>query len=244
MDTYLEYLDGDRVIYAFVLAWVVAGTIWVVLDWLGNPSRGAFRPKGERYEGNWRQRRDARRRKAQEDDAAIRTTLRDAYGVSSLRVGWNRKREARVLASDDLLVRTLPAPPPKRKRRVFTRLPELRPEELLAPPEPVLATYDESQGVSIPEPILPRGRWNVGLDPLMLSADETSPKPATIRSRVWKNHADEAFWGVENQERMRTGKPPRRTNPATGKVETAAVDLVSARPYWKSGAVDPFGEPT
>ena len=242
MDELLEYLDGDRVIYTFVLAWVVAGTIWVVLDWLGNPSRGPFRPKGERYEGTWRERRDARRRKAQEDDAAVRTTLRDAYGVSSLRVGWNRNRETRVLESDDLLVRKPPAPPPKRRRRRFVRLPELRPEELLAPAEPVLATYDESRPVTIPEPILPRGRWRTGLDPLMLSADGDAPKPATIRSRVWKNHSHEHHWGPENQERMRTGKPPRRTNPATGKVETASVDLVSARPYWKSSAIDPFSE--
>ncbi len=242
MDKFLEYLDGDRVIYTFVLAWVVAGSIWVVLDWLGNPSRGAFRPKGERFAGTWSERRDARRRQAQEDDAAVRTTLRDAYGVSSLRVGWNRRREARVLESDDLLVRNRPVPAPKRKRRRFVRLPELRPEELLATPEPVLGTYDESRPIQIPEPLSPRGRWRVGLDPLMLSADGLSPKAATVRSRVWKNHAAEQLWGVENQKRMREGKPPRRTNPATGKIETASVDLISARPYWKSMAVDPFGD--
>lgn len=242
MDQYLDYLDGDRVIYTFVLAWVVAGGIWVVLDWLGNPSHGAFHPKGERYEGTWRNRRDARRRKAQEDDAAIRTTLRDAYGVSSLRVGWNRGREERVLESDDRLVRTRPAPPPRRKRRLFVRLPELGAEELLAPVEPVLATYDESRPIAVPEPMLPRGRWRLGLDPLMRTKDGAAPKAATVRSRVWKNHADEHHWGEQNQERMRTGKPPRRTNPATGKLETASVDLVSTRPYWRSAAVDPFGE--
>lgn len=242
MDKFLEYFDGDRVIYTFVLAWVVAGSIWVVLDWLGNPSRGAFRPKGERFAGTWAERRDARRRKGQEDDAAVRTTLRDAYGVSSLRVGWNRGRESRVLDSDDLLVRTRPVTAPKRRRRRFVRLPELRPEELLAAPEPVLGTYDESQPIPIPEPISPRGRWRIGLDPLMLTADATPPKAATVRSRVWKNHADDQHWGPENQDRMRAGKPPRRTNPATAKVETASVDLISARPYWKSAAVDPFSD--
>lgn len=244
MDKFLDYLDGDRAIYTFVLAWVVAGSIWVVLDWLGNPSRGVFRPKGERYTGTWRERRDAHRRKAQEDDAGIRTTLRDAYGVSSLQGGWNRGREARVLDSDDLLVRNRPAPPPRQKRKRFVRLPELQPQELLVPSEPVLATYNQSQPIQIPEPILPRGRWHHGLDPLMLSAGGASPKAAAVRSRVWKNHADEHYWGTENQERMRTGKPPRRTNPATAKVETASVDLISARPYWKSTAVDPFGDAT
>lgn len=242
MDKYLDYLDGDRVIYTFVLAWVVAGGIWVVLDWLGNPSRGAFKPKGERYQGSWRERRDARRRKAQEDDAAIRTTLRDAYGISSLRVGWNRGRETRVLESDDLLVRTRLVPTPKRKRRLFVRLPELGPEELLDPAEPVLATYDESRPIAVPDPILPQGRWRLGLDPLMRNAQGAAPKTATIRSRVWKNHSDEHHWGAENQDRMRAGKPPRRTNPATGKVEIASVDPVSARPYWRSAAVDPFAD--
>ncbi|MBT5850370.1 MAG: hypothetical protein HOH36_08055 [Acidimicrobiaceae bacterium] len=244
MDTFLNYLDGDRVIYTFVLTWVVASSIWVVLDWLGNPSRGAFRPKGERYAGTWREGRAARRRMVQEDDAAVRTTLRDAYGVSSLQTGWTRDREARVLDSDDLLVRNRPAPTPTKKQRRFVRLPELRPEELIVPSEPVLATYNQSQPIQAPQAILPRGRWHLGLDPLMLSAGGASPTVATVRSRVWKNHANEHFWGTQNQERMRTGKPPRRTNPGTGKIETAAVDRISTRPYWKSAAVDPFGDTT
>ena len=74
----------------------------------------------------------------------------------------------------------------------------------------------------------------------MLSRSGKPPTAATLRTRVWKNHAGDPMWGAANQERMRAGRPPHRHNPLTGKVETAVVDLRTARPGWKGELLDPF----
>ena len=91
---------------------------------------------------------------------------------------------------------------------------------------------------------MPRGRWSVGADPLMLSRSGKPPTAATLRARVWKNHAGDPMWGPANQERMRAGRPPHRHNPLTGKVETAVVDLRTARPGWRGVLRDPFATVT
>ncbi len=232
-----QVLSGDRVVYSFVSIWVVSMVVWIALDWLGNPNRGRFRPKGDRYEGTRPERREARRRQRAEDDAAIRATLRDAYGASSLRLAWNRKREAAAIDADEELVRPDPRPVPERD-----------PDPVLlgvfneAGVEPLLGTYDPQRPFVV-EPAMPRGRWRRGDDPLMLSRNGRPPSAATVRARVWKNHADDPMWGIANGDRMRNGKPPRRYNPLTGKAETAVVDLTTARPGWKGDLVDPFAAP-
>ncbi len=231
-------LSGDRVVYTFIMAWVLCGVVWVGLDWLGNPNRGSFRPKGDQYFGTRRERREARRLKRAEDDAAVRSTLRDAYGASSLRVLWNKRREAEVISADELLVRGDPLPPRRRRRRL-SRIPELDDHAPLLRPEAMLATYDEHQPPTLPMP-LPRGRWRVGGNPLMLNRKGGEPSVATIRSRVWKNRAGESVWGEPNQARMREGKAPRRRNPVSGRIETATVDHTTAIHHWRSDAVDPF----
>ena len=86
-------MSPDRVVYSFVLGWVLLITVLLVLDWLGNPNRGLFRPKGDRRVPDRRERRSRRRRTRAESDAAVRATLRDAYGASSLRLSWTRARE-------------------------------------------------------------------------------------------------------------------------------------------------------
>jgi len=230
-------LSGDRVVYTFIMAWVLAGLVWLALDWLGNPNRGSFHPKGDQYFGTWRERRDARRLKRAEEDAAVRSTLRDAYGASSLRVLWNKRREAEVIDADEMLVRGTPLPP--RRRRRVSRIPELDTQSLPLRLEVVLATYDEDHPPALTMP-LPRGRWKVGGSPLMLNSKGDPPTAATVRSRVWKNRADEFVWGEANQARMRSGKPPRRRNPLDGRIEIATVDRDSATPRWRSVAVDPF----
>ena len=231
-------LSGDRVVFSFVSVWVVAMGAWIALDWMSNPNRGRFRPKGDRYEGTRGERREARRRQRAEDDAAVRATLRDAYGASSLRLAWSKKREAAAIDADEELVRPDPRPlPPKPKRR-----PALLGVFNEAGVEPLLGTYDPDRPF-IPEPSMPRGRWRRGDNPLILSRTGKPPTAATVRARVWKNHADEPWWGTVNRDRMRNGKPPRRFNPITGKPETAVVDLTTATPGWKGEYLDPFSTP-
>ena len=97
-------MSPDRVVYSFVLGWVLLITVLLVLDWLGNPNRGLFRPKGDRRVPDRRERRSRRRRTRAESDAAVRATLRDAYGASSLRLSWTRAREDAARRVDDSLV--------------------------------------------------------------------------------------------------------------------------------------------
>lgn len=235
-----EVLAGDRAVFSFVAVWVAAIALWIVLDWIGNPNRGRFRPKGDRYEGTRAERRAARLRQRAEDDAAVRATLRDAYGASSLRVGWNRAREAAALEADEMLVRPDPRTPPPARPALRTYLPWFRDE--FQSVEPLLGTWSDQPSVSQPE--MPRGRWRRGDDPLMLSPAGKPPTAATVRSRVWKNHAGQTGWGPANADRMRSGKPPRRYNPLIGAVELGVVDLRTARPGWKTVLLDPFAAST
>ena len=233
-----EVLSGDRVVYSFVSIWVISMVVWITLDWLGNPNRGRFRPKGDRYEGTRPERREARRRQRAEDDAAIRATLRDAYGASSLRFAWSKKREEAAIDADEELVRPDPRPAPPAP----TRRPALLGVFNEAGVEPLLGTYDPNRPFVV-EAAMPRGRWRRGGDPLMLSRTGKPPSAATVRARVWKNHAEDDMWGALNRDRMRNGKPPRRYNPLTGRSETAVVDLTTARPGWKGEFVDPYAAP-
>ena len=82
-----------------------------MLDWLGNTSRGRFVPKGEQHHGTRAERLEARRRQRAEDDAAVRSTLRDAYGTSSLRVTWTTAHETVAIDADNQLVRPDPRRP-------------------------------------------------------------------------------------------------------------------------------------
>lgn len=229
-----EILSGDRVVFSFVSVWVIAGAIWIVLDWLGNTSRGRFVPKGDQYDGTRAERLEARRRQRAEDDAAVRSTLRDAYGTSSLRVTWTTAHETVAIDADNQLVRPDPRRPSASLREPV-RLGTFSESGV----EPLLGTFDPDMPFVV-EATMPRGRWSVGANPLMLSRSGKPPTAATLRARVWKNHAGDPMWGAANQERMRAGRPPHRHNPLTGKVETAVVDLRTARPGWKGELLDPF----
>ena len=141
-----EVLSGDRVIYSFVVIWAIAGAVWITLDWLGNPNRGRFHPKGDRYEGSRGERREARRRQKAEDDAAVRATLRDAYGASSLRLSWTKAREAAAIDADEELVRPDPRPPlvaprPPSRLGIFNE----------AGAEPLLGTYGHLVQLELPK---------------------------------------------------------------------------------------------
>jgi len=244
VEKYVDLLDSDRIVYSFVVAWVVAGAVWIVLDWLANPNRGGFKPTRDPRMRGFRARRAHRRLKKAEADAAVRATLRDAYGVSSLRAVWSRSREARTLVADNLLVRELPASlTPRRRRKVIARLRESLPADGESAGEPLLATLDglRPAHAEASAPLRARGRWKPGADPLMLNPEGRAPSSATLRKRVWKNHAVDPMWGQDNQARMRAGKPPIRVHPVHGE-QTAFVSLVSTRPCWPETAVDPFAE--
>lgn len=97
-------MSPDRVIYSFVLGWVLLLAVLIALDWLGNPNRGTFRPKGDRPPRDRGTRRSERARRRLEEDAAVRASLRDAYGASSLRFSWTSEHERRARLLDDALV--------------------------------------------------------------------------------------------------------------------------------------------
>ena len=121
----------------------------------------------------------------------------------------------------------------------MSRIPEFDDQAPVLRRDAMLATYNEDHPPTLAMP-LPRGRWKTGMNPLMLNPEGAVPTAATVRSRVWKNRADERVWGEANQARMRSGKPPRRRNPLNGRIEVATVDRGSATPRWRSVAVDPF----
>ncbi len=228
-------MSPDRVVYSFILGWIVLLAVLIVLDWLGNADRGIFRPKGERPSGSFRSRRLKRRRSRAERDASVRATLRDAYGASSLRLTWTRRQESAVREVDDTLVvadlligdEVVEVASREIATIMYTAVvgdPLPNPEE--RPPEPGPATP-------------PRG-WRVGIDPLALTPGGNSPKATTIRARVWKNHLATGGWTDVNVERLRAGRAPTRTNPISGCVETANVDISTGTASWGDEPLDPF----
>jgi hypothetical protein len=256
-------MSPDRVVYSFILGWVVLITVLIALDWLGNPNRGGFRPKGERPSRGRAARRAERRRRRLESDAAVRATLRDAYGASSLRLTWSGSQEDRARQVDDALVVVEPVgdivdassrevvgldhtaiigdPLPNVEEDPPDVSGSLDEPDTSAEPEATEATTEIDNDPSPIETVRPVG-WKVGVDPLALTARGEEPAPATIRSRVWKNHGASGSWDPENLARLRAGKPPRRTNPMTGRVERASVDVTTGRATWGTEPVDPFAD--
>jgi hypothetical protein len=261
-------VSPDRVVYSFVLGWVVLLALLILLDWLGNPNRGSFRPKGERPPRDRESRRAERRRRRLEDDASVRAALRDAYGASSLRLTWSNEQETQARALDDSLVveerpgavevasreveaseRTLilgdPLPNPDEVPRAEgtdgdgTADGVERPSDEALLEEPEPSSVPDSPPEPEPEPPRPRG-WRLGGDPLALTAKGDEPTAATIRGRVWKNHGTSRGWSEANRELLAAGKAPRRTNPITGRQERGVVDTDTGRASWGSEPVDPF----
>lgn len=243
-------MSPDRVVYSFVLGWVVLLAVLILLDWLGNPNRGSFRPKGDRPPRDRESRRAERRRRRLEEDASVRAALRDAYGASSLRLTWSNEHEAQARALDDsLVVEERPGAVDVASREIgLTDRTAVLGDPLPNPREalPEEVPPDEPAPEPSPEPsepdserVRPRG-WRTGEDPLALTAKGDEPAPATIRSRVWKNHGTSPGWSEANRELLAAGKAPRRTNPITGRQERAVVDTDTGRASWGSEPVDPF----
>lgn len=231
-------MSADRVVYSFVLGWILLIVILIALDWLGNPNRGGFRPKGERPPRNRAQRRADRQRRRLENDASIRATLRDFYGASSLRLGWTRSREDRVRQLDDALIVDDREP-----RMVDVASHEVIGLDHTAVSGDPLPNVSETDPPVVAEPEKPEVGWVAGEDPLRLTSRGAAPSAATVRRRVWKNHALEGSWGEENRSRLRAGRPPTRTNPLTGAVEKATVDVETGQASWGSEPYEPFEEP-
>lgn len=249
-------MSPDRVVYSFVIGWVVLILVVILLDWLGNPDRGGFRPKGERPPREFRLRRRERRRAKLEEDAAVRATLRDAYGASSLRLTWTRALENAVREADDALV--VPEGATRddvlevSSAEVITAdytaavgdpLPNLDEAEVSSEPEPEPAPEAEpgtaAEAEAEREGDAPAVGWTVGADPLVPTRTGRPPSATTVRARAWKNHGD-GGWGADNRERVRAGKPPKRRNPVTGSSEMARVDVDTGTASWPDPPVDPF----
>ncbi|MEV0682155.1 RHS repeat-associated core domain-containing protein [Actinosynnema sp. NPDC050436] len=68
------------------------------------------------------------------------------------------------------------------------------------------------------------GRWKVGDDPFAPKASGDNPMWSTVRSRFWKNEANEPGavdqYGAANVSRMKRGSAPQRKNPRTGEIES------------------------
>ncbi len=231
-------MSPDRVVYSFILGWIVLLAVLIVLDWLGNPDRGGFRPKGERPVGNFRTRRLQRRRTKAQRDASVRSTLRDAYGASSLRLTWTRGEEDAVREIDDTLVTSdaftdgevVDVASREVAGLAYTAVvgdPLPNPDE--EPPEPEADAEPER----VPG-------WRVGVDPLALTRNGTQPSPATVRARVWKNFGAAGGFSPENLRRLRAGRAPTRTNPNTAETETARVDTATGTAFWGEEPIDPF----
>jgi hypothetical protein len=230
-------MSPDRVIFSFVLGWVVLLAVLIALDWLGNPNRGAFRPKGDRPPSDRATRRTERVRRRLEDDASVRAALRDAYGASSLRFTWTSEHETRARQLDDaLVVDELHGAVDVTSREVASI------DRTTAIGDP-LPNVDETDAADEDDARPARG-WSIGGDPLSLTARGTTPAPGTIRSRVWKNHGLGGAWSEQNRSLLAAGKAPRRVNPINGRHERAAVDVDTGRASWGSEPVDPFDAPT
>ena len=231
---------------------VVLVMVLIALDWRGNTNRGGFRAKGERQPRDRSARKSERRRHRLENAAAVRASLRDAYGASSPRLTWSGAQEDRSRQVDDALVVTEPADnvldaaSHKVVRMDHTAifgdaLPNI--EEVL-PDRPEIAASTNVETDDDRRADAPTTGWSQGGDPLALTGRGTVPVPTTIRRRVWKNHAVTGSWDTENLARLRAGRPPLRTNPITGHIERPTADAETGRASWGSEPLDPFGPPT
>jgi hypothetical protein len=98
----------DNIVRAFVTAWAGVVLVWLILDWVGNPNRGRFRPQGPRRARGIRGRISAWRNNRDASDADIRETLRAVYGKSSLRLGWSTFDETSATAHDEARLTPVP----------------------------------------------------------------------------------------------------------------------------------------
>jgi len=227
---------------AFVMVWLIIGLIWIGLDRLNNEET-IFLPRrkqpSEPTESARRQtitaddlallsddqRETLKRRRQALDDANVRASLRDAYGTSSFRLSWDEVDEALAIEADNQLVDSTQSWLGRAKAATVKKVTPVR-----ETPKVVTEVTDA----------VPRGRWKVGDSPLMATPAGKAPSNATLRSRVWKNHAWNPMWGPANQERMRKGRPPQRFNPLTNKTETGVVSRESLKVGWLGDHADPF----
>ena len=237
-------MDPDRVIHSFVVGWVVLLAVVIALDWLGNPNRGSFRPMGDRPLRDRRTRKAERQRRQLENDAAIRATLRDAYGASSMRLRWSSEQEDRArLLDDSLIVSPVGGHVVEEASREAT-VPDHpgNTGDPLTDTDKIVEDLPDDEPGPEPEPAPRPVGWRVGCDPLALTASGAEPAAPTIRARVWKNHSVGGTWSEENLARLRAGKPPLRVNPITGRTERATVDVETGLASWGRDPVDPFEE--
>ncbi len=253
---------------AFVLVWVAVIAAWLILDWLGNPNRGSFRPQSDRVDRERVPRREKRALRRDREDATVRTVLRDRYGRSSLRLHWSDDEEASAVDADqDLVTKSFSAagldrlagePPVESDDKVELYdgwaddaeilLTEDDKEPETEPPDDAeeIEVADEQQPEPTPAGAARRAGWTIGDEPLAPTRSGNTPTATTVRARVWKNLAavadDDANWDDDNRERMRSGKAPRRRNPVTGRPELAVVDTDTGNASWPDTALDPFGD--
>lgn len=97
-----------------------------------------------------------------------------------------------------------------------------------------------------------RGRgWQVGLDVFNFTEEGTEPDSTEVERRYWLNVAaadTTRMFGEGNHQRMADGKPPKRRNRRTGRVESMQLEGTDFQstggltpvPNWPTSDVDPF----
>lgn len=200
-------------IFVFVAVWSLLLLVLLAVDYLANPNRGRFRPLGDLRRRNRKRRAADAEHRRDLEDVAVRSVLRDRYGRSSLRFGWNEEREASALVTDDEILTGGVASPTR--------------EADEANGDAVRAGVAEEQVAPVEDDVERSG---------------DAPDPTSVRSRVWKKHAAAGAWDDANRERLADGRAPRRRNPLNGRIERAAVDVGSGTASWPGDAVDPYAE--
>jgi hypothetical protein len=131
----------DNTVRAFFVGWAAAVSVWLILDWLGNPNRGRFRAEGPLRSRGIRGRIVAWRVERDHHDAEVREALRATYGRSSLRLSWSNLDETTATAYDEAHLSPVP------------RLLELGAESSVDEPtlrtDALEQTWDGSDGVEI-----------------------------------------------------------------------------------------------
>ena len=216
-------------ISAFVLVWVAVIAAWLILDWLGNPNRGSFRPQSDRVDRTRVPRREKRALRREREDAAVRAVLRDRYGRSSLRLHWSDDEEATAIEADqelltgsqsaaglDRLATEPPAAPDHTVELYDGRAdePDLvldLTDELERSDQPAATNGNEPEPTDEPEPGLtdePQATDEPEPEPTdepePEPTDEPEPEPAVAAAAGWTI-------GDEPLAMTRSGKPPTST---------------------------------
>ncbi len=249
-------MDSPQIFIAFGAVMLVIALLGVVIDWFGKPLRHRrFVAKAYRFPDE-RQPRRSKVRETPWSAAAFVLPVAEPPGPELLVRYPDQSAAAQVAQGPPALSAPSidPGPPTTQVAPVdleeFDFATESSTEDV-----PSLVTVEEHEANvrSVREGAGRSGSpWEPGGYVFDLTAAGNPPSSTTVRTRYWRNVAaagGASIFGETNMERMRGGKPPQRTNPRTGKVETMRLpdaansngDGTTPIPEWPCAEIDPFG---